>query len=136
MNDNDAPSPELSRGATETSVKRVLVVDDNQDNANALAELLRLDGYEVLAANHGELAMSLISEFEPGSVILDVHMPHMNGHELAQVLRTHFGKGIRLVGMSGYAKDDPAVFAVTQLVDHYLQKPIDLARFKEIFPGV
>ncbi|HEU4753613.1 MAG TPA: ATP-binding protein, partial [Armatimonadota bacterium] len=67
--------------------RRVLVVDDNQDAAETLAELLELWGYDVLIAHDGESGLQAAETFRPEIGILDIGLPHMNGYELAKRLR-------------------------------------------------
>ena len=113
---------------------RVLVVDDDQDQAESLADWVRSRGYEARTASNGELALSVVTEFEPRSVVLDVHMPSMDGNELAAMLRTYFGNEVVLIGMSGYPASDPSVAAAARWVDHYFRKPVDFEALAQVLP--
>jgi CheY-like chemotaxis protein len=66
---------------------RVLVVDDNRDAADTLGDLLRLCGAEVRVCYAGVDALELISTFLFDAAVLDIHMPGMDGCELAKRLR-------------------------------------------------
>lgn len=124
------------RARDTTGKVRVLVVDDSADHAEVLANLFRGAGFEARVAYNGELALSVVHEFEPHCVMLDVHMPYMDGHELAQMLRTHFVDDIVLIGMSGHPPDDAAVAGAIALVDHYFQKPVDFAAIERVLPSL
>src|SRR6185436_15978876 len=66
---------------------RILVVDDNDDAAESLALILRLEGNEVAVARDGHEALALLDEFVPEAAVLDIGLPKMSGYELAKALR-------------------------------------------------
>jgi hypothetical protein len=63
--------------------RRVLVADDNEDAAEATADVLRLGGYEVMIAYDGKQAVKVARVFQPDVAILDINMPVMDGYEVA-----------------------------------------------------
>ena len=67
----------------------ILVVDDNVDLRDTMAELLALEGYEAITAINGEDALEILSSLEglPDVILSDWHMPEMDGEALYQVLR-------------------------------------------------
>src|SRR5262249_41659879 len=65
------------------SILRVLVVDDNDDAAEALAVYLEMTGHEVRTARDGPAALAAAREFRPAAVVLDVSMPGIDGCEVA-----------------------------------------------------
>lgn len=67
--------------------KRVLVVDDNREAADVLAEMLVLCGYEAVPAYDGPSALQAAERFGPDAIILDVGMPGMSGLSVAVALR-------------------------------------------------
>jgi CheY-like chemotaxis protein len=103
---------------------RLLVVDDNTDAAELLAELLAMDGAEVDTAFTGRQALDKAQAGAPYVVLLDLGLPDMNGLEVARMLSRPGGP--RLVAVSGHAlaltgaPDDPA-----GCFDAALCKPID-----------
>ncbi len=111
---------------------RVLVVDDSHDNLQVLGEILRDFGCDVEVAYNGELALPLVHSYKPQCVIFDMDMPVMDGHALAQTLRTYFRDEVVLIGMSGHAETEPRIAAVLPLVDHWLPKPIDFADLESV----
>jgi CheY-like chemotaxis protein len=114
---------------------RVVVVDDDHDGADLLAELLRMSGYEVAVAYGGLEALDLIEARQPHCVLLDVGMPGMDGGELTERLRARYGDDIVLVAIAGRASDDQRVAPTFVLVDHYLQKPVDPVQLRKLLPG-
>ena len=75
------------------SVRRVLVVDDNEDAANMLGELLEDAGHEVRTAYTGIEALRAAETFRPDVVLLDIGLPDMDGYEVARRLRGRAGAG-------------------------------------------
>ncbi|MEO8081198.1 MAG: response regulator [Caldimonas sp.] len=113
---------------------RVLVVDDVADAAEALGMGLELDGYKVRIAHDGRQALAVVEEFRPHCVLLDVHMPGIDGSELSQRLRTRYGDDLVLVAVTGWSEDDERVSKTFACVDHYLKKPVDPAELRKVLP--
>lgn len=110
----------------------ILVVDDNQDSADALAQLLSVSGFDARSAGSGEEALRLAGEVAPACVLLDVRMPGMDGVELARRLREQFGGEVTLIAMTGVDQSSSQHRMIMPLVDHFLAKPIDVARLMRI----
>ena len=113
---------------------RVLVVDDVDDAAQALAGILQLNGYVARTAHDGASALQLTEEFLPHCILLDVKMPGIDGLELTHRLRSSYGDDIVLVAVTGCSVDEARVSETFELVDHYLSKPIDMAKLETILP--
>ena len=113
---------------------RVLVVDDLEDAANSLAVVLSLNGYVSRTAHDGASALQITEEFLPHCILLDVNMPGIDGLELTRRLRSGYGDDIVLVAVTGGRADEGRVSKTFELVDHYLAKPIDMAKLEKILP--
>ncbi|NBD10509.1 MULTISPECIES: response regulator [Corallococcus] len=106
--------------ATET----VLVVDDEQGILEALADLLREEGYRVLTASHGREALERLAEVKPDLVLTDWMMPVLDGPALIERLQQDPAlRGIPVLGMSavdvsGLRRQHPGM--------EFLQKPFDI----------
>jgi len=114
----------------------VLVVDDNEDAAAPLLEILRDKGYVAQWAHDGQAALDLVERAVPHCVVLDVHMPKLNGLELARSLRDRFGDQIVLIAMSGLSAGDADVAKTFDMVDYFLPKPIDFSKLDVVFPPI
>jgi CheY-like chemotaxis protein len=111
---------------------RVLVVDDNQDTAFLVSELVRLCGHEAEMATGSAEAIQIATTFQPELVFLDIALPHCNGYQLAPRLRNDAGlHGAVFVAYSGY-KDDPEA-RVAAGIDAHLLKPVSLEQLTEFF---
>jgi CheY-like chemotaxis protein/two-component sensor histidine kinase len=86
---------------------RLMVVDDNQDAANSLAMLLKLQGHEVRVAYSGVAAMEITKAYTPDVVFLDIGMPGMDGYEVARRIREQPGLGkVVLAALTGWGQQD------------------------------
>ncbi|AGW94926.1 ATP-binding protein [Ralstonia pickettii] len=82
--------------------RRVLVVDDNADSADSMAELLSLLGHEARAAHGGQQALAVAGEFRPDCVLLDLEMPDMSGYEVLQAMRqAGADRGVQFLALTG-----------------------------------
>jgi signal transduction histidine kinase len=106
---------------------RVLVVDDNHDAAELLADSLRALGHTARAAFDGPTAIEAAREFQPQVALLDLGLPVMDGFEVAQRLKTLPGLGdLHLVAITGYGQDVDRQRAREAGFDEHLVKPVDL----------
>ncbi len=85
--------------------RRVTVVDDNADNANVLAALLRLRGHVVETALDGETAFTAAERFRPEAVFLDIGKPKLNGYDVCRKIRAQsWGRSIRVIAQTGWGQ--------------------------------
>lgn len=113
---------------TRTDHPMVLVVDDQAEIRETLAEILEDEGYHVATAANGREALSCLhTEGDCSLILMDLMMPVMDGWELAAELeRDPATAGIPVVVVSG-AGDIPRTAATLRATD-YLEKPLDLNR--------
>jgi two-component system, NtrC family, response regulator AtoC len=103
-------------------VRRILIVDDEENIRLVLRTLLRRHGYEVEAASSGEEALPLVESFGPDVVLADVRMPKMGGLDLLATLRAK-GHDATVIVMSAYGNVDQAIDAMKAGAYDYIQKP-------------
>lgn len=113
---------------------RLVVVDDNPDAAEVIAELLRMNGYVVETVYDGAEALTLVERFQPHVVVLDCVMPDMGGFELASELRKRYGDDIVLIAVTGLDAQASGVSQTFDIVDHYLTKPIEIDTLTKVLP--
>ncbi|TLN16696.1 response regulator, partial [bacterium] len=105
---------------------RVLVVDDNTENAELLAESLTLMDYEVEIAGDGFEALRKIEAKKPDLVVLDVMMPKMDGFEVCHVLKTNPSTRSMPVILLTAKKDTPDKVKGLEIgADDYMTKPFN-----------
>ncbi|MBW8831747.1 MAG: response regulator [Burkholderiales bacterium] len=106
--------------------RRVLLIDDNVDAAESLAQLLALSGHDARTAGDGAQAMRVAQEFQPEVVFCDLGLPGMNGFDLARELRTlPFGRDIVLAALTGYGQPSDRENTARAGFDAHLVKPVD-----------
>jgi signal transduction histidine kinase/ActR/RegA family two-component response regulator len=116
--------------------QRIVVVDDNRDAAELVAEVLSSVGHEVTIANDALQAISLITKVKPDVVVLDIGMPIMDGHELATRIRKAFGEnGPRLVAVTGFGLDQDREKSREAGIDAHLLKPVDVEKLLAAVAG-
>jgi signal transduction histidine kinase/ActR/RegA family two-component response regulator len=129
---SDAPGKPTRERALRERLKitprRILVVDDNQDAASLLGEMLEQVGHEVHVANDGPRALEALARFEPDVAILDIGLPVMDGYELAGALRERLGPSLRLMAVTGYGQEQDRARAERAGFDAHFVKPVALGK--------
>jgi CheY-like chemotaxis protein len=125
-----SPPPAMTEVETPERVTRgpggrVLIVDDNQDAADMLAESLRTRGYEVAVAYDGPGALAVASSFCPEIGILDIGLPVMDGYELAAHLRELSG-AVYLIAVTGYGQEQDRLRSEQAGFAEHFVKPVDV----------
>ena len=117
--------------------RRLLVVDDNADAADSMAQLLELMGNEVETANDGEAGVAAAGAFRPDVVLMDIGMPKLNGHEAARRIRDQsWGTNMVLVALTGWGQDDDRQKSADAGFDHHLVKPVEFAALTKLLAGL
>lgn len=127
------PVPARAAQATSSEVsadpgaatRRILVVDDNRDAAELLAEALAALGHETRVAGGALEALQIASDFRPDVAVLDIGLPVMDGHQLGARLRELLGE-VRLIAGTGYGQEADRQRSRAAGFDAHLVKPIDL----------
>jgi len=118
------------------SSRRILVVDDNRDSADSLAELLQLIGHQTQTAYDGEEAVEAAASFRPALVLLDIGLPKLDGHEAARKIREQpWSAGMVLVALTGWSRDDDRERSREAGFDAHLVKPVDFGALKKLLSG-
>jgi DNA-binding response OmpR family regulator len=106
------------------SRKKVLLVDDEKDYREILAQTLKRRGYEVAACEDGETALARLPEFAPDIVLLDVNMPGIDGFEVCRRIRSDpkFGT-VPILMITVQSGDEDTVQGLSIGADGYLAKP-------------
>ncbi|MFO0893236.1 MAG: response regulator [Isosphaeraceae bacterium] len=107
---------------------RVLIVDDNQDLARAMAMVLRHNGYDTAVAFNGHQAIEEAGSFRPTVVILDIGLPDRNGFDVARTLRKDVGLDrATIIAASAWERDTMTSPENAEVIDDYIVKPINLS---------
>jgi two-component system CheB/CheR fusion protein len=132
----EAPAGEASRPAPPDAARgalRVLVVDDNEDEALTLSEALELSGHRVAVAHGGEEALAAARAFRPEVVLCDIGMPRMSGYDVARALRADPALAeATLIALTGYAQPEDVRAAREAGFDDHVAKPASLATLEPL----
>lgn len=128
------------RATRSAGVRRVLIVDDNDDAARSMSMLLTLDGIETLTAHDGIEAVDAAATFRPDLVLLDIGLPRLNGYDVARQLRQQSrGKTMVLVALTGWGQEEDRAKSRSAGFDGHMVKPLDpdaLMKLLAEFPSV
>ena len=112
---------------------RVLVVDDNVDSAQTMAQFLGILGYETLTEHDGLAAVSAAASFRPDVVVLDIGLPHLSGHEVAKRIRQGpGGSEVLLIALSGWGRAEDREKSSQAGFDRHFVKPVELDVLMEV----
>jgi PAS domain S-box-containing protein len=114
--------------------RRVLVIDDNSDAANALRMLLENDGHSVRVAHDGVSGLALAREYRPEYLLLDIGLPRLNGYDIAASVRGDPElKDTTIVAITGYGQVHDRARTAAVGFDHHLTKPVEFSALQELF---
>jgi len=106
--------------------KKILIVDDNENNRLLMSDILQYRGYEILQAEDGEKGMSMVRELKPDLILLDIQMPGIDGFAMAKILKSDpLTKDIKMVVVTSFAMKGDREKILALGVDDYIAKPID-----------
>lgn len=104
----------------------VVIADDNEDAAAALAGLLNILGYDTIVAYDGRQAVTACLETKPALAILDVEMPQLDGCQAADLIKHQASPAPWMTSLSGANLDEEPWATKCQVFDSRLTKPVRL----------
>ena len=116
--------------------KRILVVEDQEDNRQIIRDLVTSVGYEMIEAVDGEQGVALAAQHKPDLILMDIQLPVLDGYEATRRIKAQPElKAIPVIAVTSYALsgDDQKAFAAG--CDGYVTKPFSprqlLAKIRE-----
>ncbi|HXX07003.1 MAG TPA: response regulator [Pseudolabrys sp.] len=104
--------------------RRILVVEDQEDNRQILRDLLGHAGYELTEAGDGEEALSAVAKERPDLILMDIQLPIMDGYEVTRRLKKDPAyKDIPIIVVTSYALSGDEGKARDAGCDDYITKP-------------
>lgn len=132
----DVDHPDAGRTRS-TTVRRILVVDDNRDSAQTLSMMLDLMGHQTAMAFDGQEAIDSVANDPPELIFLDIGLPRLNGYEVCRRIRElPGGNEIVIVALTGWGQEDDRRRSTDAGFDFHLVKPIDLATMEELLANL
>ena len=131
--DQTSPLPVLSSAARPDNRSRILIVDDNRDSAESLAEVLKLTGNETFLAHDGEEAVAMAEMQRPDTILLDIGLPKLNGFNVCLKIReSAWASNVLIIAMTGWGQKEDRRKSAEAGFDHHLVKPVNLAALMDL----
>jgi CheY-like chemotaxis protein len=106
--------------------RRILIIDDNRDAADLLAEVLSLHGHVTTVGYGGREGLSAVIDFRPDLVFLDLGMPELDGYQVAVLIRQmHQIRQPQLIAFTALSNDEAKARVIAAGFDLHLTKPAD-----------
>ena len=120
--------------------KRILVVEDQEDNRQILRDLLGSVGYDMIEAGDGEAGVAAATAQHPDLILMDIQLPVMDGYEATRRIKANPElKGIPIIVVTSYALSGDEAKARAAGCDAYVTKPYSprqlLAKIREFLPA-
>ena len=114
--------------------KKILVIEDNEQNMYLVTFILERHGYQVLQALTGKAGISLAKENEVELILLDIQLPELDGYTIAKMIREEDGlESIPIIAVTSYAMSGDREKALESGCTGYIEKPINPDTFmKEV----
>ncbi|MBI5376918.1 MAG: response regulator [Candidatus Schekmanbacteria bacterium] len=107
-------------------MKKVLVVEDDIDNLALITYALKRGGYEVIAAQTGEMGLELAIKEKPYFIIMDISLPGIDGIETTKRIReSKIDHNIPIIAITSFAMKGDMERAINAGCNAYFEKPID-----------
>jgi CheY-like chemotaxis protein len=128
------PTKSSARTVAPVTSSTVLLIEDNEDSAEALRELLVFLGYRVHVARHGQQGIDEARAHRPDIILCDIGLPgELSGFEVAKLLRSNKETAtIRLIAITGYGRPEDERRSEEAGFDEHLTKPVDLDRLTSV----
>jgi two-component system cell cycle response regulator DivK len=105
-------------------MKRILVVEDQEDNRQILRDLLGSAGFQLIEADDGEKAIALASQHKPDLILMDIQLPLLDGYEATRRIKSDPAlKAIPIIVVTSYALSGDEEKAKAAGCDAYVAKP-------------
>jgi CheY-like chemotaxis protein len=125
-----------AHGSPRAPPRLVLIIEDNEDAAETLAQVLAIEGHRTRIAHDGTSGIALALELKPDVVLCDLGLPDLDGYEVARTLRSNGGlPRTRLVALSGYALPEDRQRARSAGFDAHVSKPARVSELNDILAG-
>ncbi len=125
MKENGIPTDALESGK-----RKVLIVDDDEDLVELIADHLERDGrFEIRSANNGFDAGMMVKEYRPDIIVLDVMLPDINGKEVCQRVRSDKTmEDTRIICISGMVEEDKVADLREAGANDFMHKPFEVEK--------
>ena len=112
---------------------RILIIEDHEDTATGLAELLRSWNFSAVIARTGAEALRTAMQFRPRVVLLDLGLPDQHGYAVARAMREQTGREpLSFIVLTGWAQPVDQTLSMNAGISHHMIKPVNLQALRMI----
>ena len=104
--------------------RKILVVEDSPTTRRQITEILESQGYEVITAEDGEVALELVREHHPELVLLDIVLPKKNGYQVCRSIKADPELAVKVLMLTAKDQEKDRIWGQRQGADSYLSKPV------------
>jgi two-component system cell cycle response regulator DivK len=117
--------------------KRILIVEDTEDNRRILRDLLTNAGFDICEAHDGQAAVKAAAEFRPDLILMDIQLPILDGYEAIRIIKANGAiQPPPIIAVTSYALSGDEEKAWAAGCDGYIAKPFSprqiLAKIREL----
>jgi len=112
---------------------KILIVEDNKNNASLLRDILSFHGYEIAEASDGNLGVALARELMPDLILMDIQMPGMDGMTAGGILKGDPATSrLKIIALTSFAMRGDRDKFLAAGFDGYLSKPINTRELPDL----
>ena len=113
--------------------KKILCVEDNAVNMLLISRIIEAEGYELIKAEDGNVALSLLENLVPDLILLDINLPGINGLELARRFKADDKIAhVPLIATTAQVLSGDRERCLEAGCDDYIPKPLDIRKLREL----
>ena len=117
--------------------KRILVVEDHEDNRQILRDLLGNAGYQMIEAETGEAGLAAAAAHKPDLILMDIQLPGLDGYGVATELRRDYRTAkARMIAVTGYGTDADRRKSREAGFEQHMVKPVDPAALERVLANL
>ena len=132
-----APVEEDTMPGVEPSALRIVLIEDNDDARETLADALGQFHHDVQTAPDGLAGLDLVLDEKPDVALVDIGLPGLDGYEVARQIRARMnGNSPRLIAMTGYGQPDDRQRAAEAGFDMHIVKPVSLKNLRRVLANI
>lgn len=124
--------PERSHPSARVAADTIVIIEDDIDNRQMLTALLKMEGFQVSAAEDAVEGIRMINEQRPDVALVDLHMPSLDGFEVARRIRSTLGDNIQVYALTGHGAAEDVEASQAAGFDAHFVKPIDIDRLLQM----
>lgn len=107
--------------------EQILIIEDNVKNLKLVRDVLQFHGYSTLEAETGEAGVALAREQRPALILMDVHLPGMDGRAALKILKADTNtRHIPIIALTAFAMTGDRESLQSEGFDDYMAKPVDI----------